>query len=95
MKKLSRQRARQLTLKASGLCVICGKPAVKCGYCAAHYEDMKIRQRNYYRKKVGIPINAPLWTRKTALKKNDESELNKAIKKGTKAWVGVDISDIR
>ena len=62
-KPIYKQLKLQRSYIARGLCRACGKePIVKYGMgekCAA---KAKIRNRNRYRKSVGIPIEAPLWT---------------------------------
>lgn len=57
----SRQRKWQMRKAAEGLCVICGKPAVTNWFCPFHTKQGRDINRNRYRLKAGIPLNAPLY----------------------------------
>lgn len=51
-KKLSRQRLRQLTLLAAGLCQSCGVPRTDEYYCdVCRRKHNEASKRNYYKKK--------------------------------------------
>ena len=60
-KKLSRQRKWQLKKVVSGKCAICGEPIFKGEKCKLHWESAKKFSRDYYRKKVGIPLDSEPW----------------------------------
>lgn len=61
MKVVSRQSRWQARRRASGLCYICGsEPAIDGWHCNGCREKGRASRRNYYRKKVGIPLNAPI-----------------------------------
>lgn len=59
-KKRTRQQEWQLRKKKEGKCVTCGGPLLTKWYCKEHTEAIRERARGYYRKKVGIDVNAPL-----------------------------------
>lgn len=43
-----------------GNCVTCGQPAGKARYCPKHLDEQRVAARNRYRRKHGIPVNAPI-----------------------------------
>lgn len=60
---VSRQRKWQIKQIEAGRCVTCGAKATNKFYCDAHHASTNERQRNAYRLKKGIPLDAPLHTR--------------------------------
>ena len=64
-KDISRQRKCQLRKLTQGLCIRCGKsrPKEASRLCSACHEKEKTMLRNRYRLRVGIPLDAPLYTR--------------------------------
>ena len=60
MKKKSRQQEWAERRHAKGVCVVCGEPLSSKWYCQEHTESVRENARNRYRKKHGIPVNAPL-----------------------------------
>lgn len=61
---LSKQRRWQLEKEQQGLCRICGQPAVRPGLCYKHLEDNRRLNRNSYRRRHGIPLDAPVLSRR-------------------------------
>ena len=60
---MKRQQIWQEKMLKEGRCRVCGKPAVSKNFCQRHDDIAKSRARNRYRKKVGLPVDAPLHTR--------------------------------
>ena len=60
MKEISRQRKWQIEKRDAGLCIKCGKTAERGGLCLHHLELRRTDGRNRYRKKRGIPLDAPI-----------------------------------
>jgi hypothetical protein len=56
----SRQYKMQMEQHALGNCAICFKPATSKWYCDKHTILARTSARNRYRKKHGIPEDAPL-----------------------------------
>lgn len=63
MKQQTRQRKWQIEKQNQGLCIICAKPADSGSVCSEHRDQRRTHSREYYRKKHGIPLDAPLSTR--------------------------------
>ena len=66
---VSRQRKWQIKKVKKGLCKICGKGQIKgskqfCELCLEKQKSLNRKNgRNAYRKKHGIPLEAPLYGR--------------------------------
>ncbi len=59
--KISKQVRYQRRHRAMGLCWLCGdKVHGDSPFCLKHRDDARTRRRNLYRRKVGIPLDAPL-----------------------------------
>ncbi|MCK5605074.1 hypothetical protein KAR91_24505 [Candidatus Pacearchaeota archaeon] len=71
-KKKTKQQRWQEKQESEGKCTKCNEPLFSKCYCKAHTEEMRERARNRYRKKNGLPLNAPLT--KTGRKKIGEVE---------------------
>ena len=56
----TRQRKWQIEKQNQCLCIICGKSADAGNVCSLHREQRRKRSRDAYRKKHGIPLDAPL-----------------------------------
>jgi hypothetical protein len=65
----SKQYRWQLKKKLEGKCMICGKDSVSHTFCAEHQEARRTQMRNWQRRKRGIPLDAPLYTRSKSLVK--------------------------
>lgn len=50
--------------KQNGECLNCGEPVVDGWRCQKCKLKAAIRSRNYARTKLGIPLNAPLYSRR-------------------------------
>lgn len=62
---MSRQSDWQRKMIGQGRCQICAREIVGSRlYCLFHREKNRTRSRNRYRKKVGIPLEAELYSRK-------------------------------
>lgn len=59
---MTRQYLRQQRYKEKGLCITCGKPRDPASpiHCEAHLEASRTAKRNAYRRKNGIPTDAPV-----------------------------------
>ncbi len=63
VRPVSKQREWQRRMKAEGRCPICGTATE--GYLCTHHATIeRDRQRNLYRTRRGIPLDAPLYSRK-------------------------------
>lgn len=89
-KPLSRQRKWQIAAVKAGRCRICGKPMINSFHCERHDKINKAICRNRYRKKVGIPLNAPVrkWHMKSAQERLTPRQRNllDALKKGVRCF---------
>lgn len=56
----SPQRKWQIKCLAEGRCIMCERKATARYYCDEHLAAARTWKRNWYRRKVGIPDNAPL-----------------------------------
>lgn len=56
---MTRQYIWALKRRKAGLCVTCGKPA-KSQHCKACWAKRRDYNRNRYRRKHGIPLDAPI-----------------------------------
>jgi hypothetical protein len=70
---VTRALKTQKRRKAEGCCIICGAKAVDAWYCQPHKTERAIWARNAYRRKHGIPLNAPLYS--TYKRHNESSSL--------------------
>lgn len=59
---MTRQYLHQQRYKEKGLCITCGKPRDPASpiHCEAHLEATRTAKRNAYRRKNGIPTDAPV-----------------------------------
>jgi hypothetical protein len=57
---MTRQQRWQLQKKAEGKCSTCGKELFSQWHCKEHAEIIREGARGYYRKKVGIKVDAPI-----------------------------------
>lgn len=66
---MTRQRIRQIKHKSLGLCIFCTAPAVDATYCARHAARQATYVLQRRRRKLGIPIDAPVrkYTKKPQL----------------------------
>lgn len=58
--KLSRQRLWQKRMAAEGRCIICATKTDLGTRCALHLALFRTDNRNRYRKRHGIPLDAPI-----------------------------------
>ena len=59
-KTISKQREWQLRKKAAGLCTRCGSAVAKSTLCDPCRAINRTECRNVYRRKKGIPLDAPI-----------------------------------
>jgi hypothetical protein len=59
---MTRQRKWQLAHYKSGLCQLCPEPVIEGSalFCGRHAERMRTFQRNRYRARHGIALDAPV-----------------------------------
>jgi len=58
---MTRQYKWQLKQRSKGLCGICARAALDgTGFCVKCHKKRQAYMRNHYRRKMGIPLDAPL-----------------------------------
>lgn len=55
---VSRQRRWQIEAVKQGKCSICCEPIFRSEFCKNHYRKVAIRNRELYRRRVGIPVDS-------------------------------------
>ena len=89
-KPLSRQMKWQIESVKAGKCRLCAQPRIDKYHCERHAKIHKARCRNRYRKKAGIPLEAPIrkWHTKSARERLSKRQRNllDALKNGVQCF---------